>query len=332
MGRDSLSLCLPCKGTTFSFSRSAFFSVLFQSLLIPYFSNLPPMIQSMTGYAARSRELPQVSLHIELKSVNARYLDVHFRIGDELRAYELPLRELIASRVTRGKVECRAQLQANAGDSRDLSLNASLLARLRELQATVKTEMPEAAPLSVSDLLRWPGMIGDSGIDADTLQKEFMALAATAMDDFVATRQREGEKLAAMIIERTTRMRELVAQAQPLLPASIDAYRERLAAKLKEAVANLDEERIRQEVGVFAAKIDVAEELNRLVAHLSEVERVVSKAEKAGVGKRLDFLMQELNREANTLASKSVSVEITDIALELKLLIEQMREQIQNIE
>ncbi|MRR50702.1 MAG: YicC family protein [Rhodocyclaceae bacterium] len=290
------------------------------------------MIQSMTGYAARSRELPQVSLHVELKSVNARYLDIHFRIGEELRFLELPLRELIASRVTRGKVECRAQLQANAGGNRDLSLNAPLLARLKELQGAVCAELPEAPPLTVSDVLRWPGMIGDSGVDNDTLQRECLELANLALDDFVATRRREGDKLAAMLFERTAKIRDLVARAQPLLPQAIDGYRERLAVKLKEAVANLDEERIRQEVGVFAAKIDVAEELNRLVAHLSEVDRVVSKADKAGIGKRLDFLMQELNREANTLASKSVSIEITEIALEMKLLIEQMREQIQNIE
>lgn len=290
------------------------------------------MIQSMTGYAARSRELPQVSLHIELKSVNARYLDIHFRIGEELRFLELPLRELISGRITRGKVECRAQLQANAGSNRDLSLNAGLLARLKELQGAVRAELPEAAPLAVSDVLRWPGMIGDSGVDNDTLQRECLELAALALDDFVATRRREGDKLAAMLFERTAKIRDLVARAQPILPQAIEGYRERLAAKLKEAVANLDEERIRQEVGVFAAKIDVAEELNRLVAHLSEVDRVVRKADKAGIGKRLDFLMQELNREANTLASKSVSIEITEIALEMKLLIEQMREQIQNIE
>jgi len=290
------------------------------------------MIQSMTGYAARSRELPQVSLHIELKSVNARYLDIHFRIGEELRFLELPLRELISGRITRGKVECRAQLQANAGSNRDLSLNAGLLARLKELQGAVRAELPDAAPLAVSDVLRWPGMIGDSGVDNDTLQRECLELANLALDDFVATRRREGDKLAAMLFERTAKIRDLVARAQPVLPQAIEGYRERLAAKLKEAVANLDEERIRQEVGVFAAKIDVAEELNRLVAHLSEVDRVVSKADKAGIGKRLDFLMQELNREANTLASKSVSIEITEIALEMKLLIEQMREQIQNIE
>jgi len=290
------------------------------------------MIQSMTGYAARSRELPQVSLHIELKSVNARYLDIHFRIGEELRFLELPLRELISGRITRGKVECRAQLQANAGSNRDLSLNAGLLARLKELQGAVRAELPEAAPLAVSDVLRWPGMIGDSGVDNDTLQRECLELANLALDDFVATRRREGDKLAAMLFERTAKIRDLVTRAQPILPQAIEGYRERLAAKLKEAVANLDEERIRQEVGVFAAKIDVAEELNRLVAHLSEVDRVVSKADKAGIGKRLDFLMQELNREANTLASKSVSIEITEIALEMKLLIEQMREQIQNIE
>ena len=288
------------------------------------------MIQSMTGYAAVQRDLGLAVLHLELKSVNSRYLDISFRIGEELRFLEMPLRELIAARISRGKVECRGNLVSSSAVPRELAPNAAMLEQLGKLQASVRALLPEAAPLSVAEALRWPGVLADQSLPQEALQAECLALAATAIDEFIATRAREGAKLAAMIAERVVRMRELVAEAEPLLPAALAEYQERLANKLREAAASLDEERIRQEVGVYASRIDVAEELSRLTAHLGEVERVLKKG--GAVGKRLDFLMQELNREANTLASKSVSSLITAIALELKLLIEQMREQIQNLE
>jgi uncharacterized protein (TIGR00255 family) len=173
-------------------------------------------------------------------------------------------------------------------------------------------------------------MLGDDSLPAEALQAACAALATVVLDDFLATRGREGEKLAAMILTRVARMRELVGETAPRLPEVLADYRERLAAKLRDALANADEERIRTEVGLYAARIDVAEELSRLLTHLDEVERVLKKG--GAAGKRLDFLMQELNREANTLASKSVSSDITAVGLELKLLIEQMREQVQNIE
>ncbi|HUW38729.1 MAG TPA: YicC/YloC family endoribonuclease [Rhodocyclaceae bacterium] len=288
------------------------------------------MIQSMTGYAAVQRDLGLAVLHLELKSVNSRYLDINFRIGEELRFLEMPLRELIAARIGRGKVECRGTLASIAAVPREQAPHAGLLEQLGKLQAAVRAVLPEAAPLSVAEVLRWPGVLADQSLPQEALQAECLALAATAIDEFIATRAREGAKLAAMIAERVARMRALVAEAEPLLPAALAEYQERLANKLREAAASLDEERIRQEVGLYASRIDVAEELSRLAAHLGEVERVLKKG--GAAGKRLDFLMQELNREANTLASKSVSSVITGIALELKLLIEQMREQIQNLE
>ncbi len=292
------------------------------------------MIHSMTGYAAVQRDLGPAILHLELKSVNSRYLDIAFRIGEELRFLEMPLRELIAARVGRGKFECRGGLMpsqpTSAASVRELAANPELLAQLATLQGKVLAALPEAAPLSVAEVLRWPGMLGDQTVDQASLQAECLALAATALDEFVATRAREGAKLAAMILERSSRMRALVADAAPLLPRALADYQERLATRLREAVANLDEERIRQEIGVYATRIDIAEELSRLTAHLGELERVLKKG--GAVGKRLDFLMQELNREANTLSSKSVSSEITGIGLEMKLMIEQMREQIQNLE
>ena len=289
------------------------------------------MIFSMTGYAVASRDLGSAVLNLEIKSVNSRYLDIGFRLGEDLRFLEMPLRERIAERVGRGKIEFRGYLQAQpgaAGGSRTPDPDA--LAELGRLDAIVRGSLPQAAPLSVAEVLRWPGVLADDGLGTDRLQGAATELVATLLDDFVATREREGAKLAAILRERAQRMRDLVRATEPMLPAALAAYRERLAAKLREAVANLDEERIRQEIGVFAAKIDVAEEIARLVTHLAEVERVLAKG--GAVGKRLDFLMQELNREANTLSSKSVSGEVTGIALDLKLLIEQMREQVQNLE
>ncbi|HEY1089478.1 MAG TPA: YicC/YloC family endoribonuclease [Burkholderiaceae bacterium] len=284
----------------------------------------------MTGYAAGTRDLGSAILSIELKSVNSRYLDLGFRMSEDLRSLEMPIRELLSARIARGKVECRAYLQAQNSAPRDAAPNAAVIARLAQLQAGVLAAAPDARPLSVHDILRWPGVLAEETIAADTLQSESLALIHALLEEFVATRAREGDKLKTVLLDIAARMRAWVAQAAPLLPQAVADYQERLAAKLREAVANLDEDRIRQEVGVFAAKVDVAEELARLNTHLDELERVLKKG--GAVGKRLDFLMQELNREANTLASKSVSAEITAIALDLKLAIEQMREQVQNLE
>jgi uncharacterized protein (TIGR00255 family) len=288
------------------------------------------MIYSMTGYAVQARDIGCGMLHLELRSVNARFLDINFRIAEELRLVEPTLREAISARLNRGKVDCRLNLQTTTAAPRETSLNRELLQQLAQLQSDVRAYLPEALPLAVADVLRWPGMLGEDRLDADTLQAQCAALAQVALDELVATRAREGEKLGAMILERVERMRALVARAAPLLPQALADYQERLAMRLREAMASLDEERIRQEIGLFATRADVAEEMNRLAAHLDEVARVVGQG--GVVGKRLDFLMQELNREANTLAAKSVSAEITAIAVDMKLLIEQMREQVQNIE
>ena len=288
------------------------------------------MVQSMTGFAVQTRDLGSVSLHLELRSVNSRYLDLGFRIVDDLRAAEPAIRERISARLGRGKVECRLNLQAGHAAPRSMALNAALLDQLADAQATLRARFADAAPLSVSELLRWPGMLADDSLGFDEMLPAIVALTNAALDDLVATRAREGEKLADMIRERVARMRELVAVATPRMPAVVVEYQERLTAKLRDAVASLDEDRIRQEVALYAQRIDVDEELTRLNTHLDEVERIL----KAGgaAGKRLDFLMQELNREANTLASKSPATDITGIAMEMKVLIEQMREQVQNLE
>ena len=287
-------------------------------------------IQSMTGYAALDRDLGTLRLAIELKSVNGRFLDLNFRCAEELRFLEMPLRERLTAAIGRGKVDCRLYLQANNAAAPRLDANLALVEALAALEAEVRGVLPSAAPLTVADVLRWPGVLVSEAIAPERLQAECFTLFEAVLAEFIASREREGARLAEALRERVAKMRAAVAQVEPLVPEAIADYTERLAARLREAVAALDEERIRQEIGVFAAKIDVAEELARLVAHLNEVERVLDHG--GAVGKRLDFLMQELNREANTLASKSVSATVTAIALELKLLIEQMREQVQNLE
>jgi len=284
----------------------------------------------MTGYAVKTRDIERGTLQIELKSVNSRYLDFHFRITEELRALEMPLRELLAARLSRGKVECRLSFNAAAARADQLQLNGELLASLKALNALVRGEMPEAAPLTVNETLRWPGMFGDQGTDFSALGPEVMALAREALEDFTATRGREGQKLAEMIVDRVNAMRDIVRRVAPRIPEAQALFTEKLRQRLTEALGNASDDRILQEVAVFATRIDVAEELTRLTTHLDEVERVLKQG--GACGKRLDFLMQELNREANTLGSKSAITEVSQASMDLKLLIEQMREQIQNLE
>ena len=288
------------------------------------------MIQSMTGYAAKTRDVANGSLSFELKSVNSRFLDIHFRVCEELRMAEPALREAIAGRVGRGKVECRVYFMAAARGAQQLVLNEDLLTQLAELERQVRVSLHDARGLAVGEVLRWPGIFGDEGIDQDAMVAATLAVAGEALDDFSASRAREGDKLKAIILERVARMRTLVEQVAPHIPAAQVAFQDKLKQRLVDALGSADDERIRQEVVVFAARIDVAEELARLVTHLDEVERVLKQG--GAVGKRLDFLMQELNREANTLGSKSVVSEVSQTAMDLKLLIEQMREQVQNLE
>jgi len=286
------------------------------------------MISSMTGYAAATRDLPIASLAAEVKSVNGRFLDVQFRLPDELRPVEPVLRELIQNRVGRGKVECRVSVTPPANAAPRISVNEGLLVELAEVSRKVRAAVPDARPLSVGEVLGWPGVLGDDR--SVVLREACVTLVHEVLDDFSATRLREGGKLAQMLVERTERMKGLLAAIQPKLPEAITAYQEKLSARLREALGGADDERVRHEIALFGVKVDVAEELTRLAAHLDEVSRVV----KAGgaVGKRLDFLMQELNREANTLSSKSQDLETTRTAVDMKVLIEQMREQVQNAE
>jgi uncharacterized protein (TIGR00255 family) len=292
------------------------------------------MIYSMTGYGAVSEELALGTLSVEIRSVNHRYLDVQFRLPDEFRSFEPGMRELLAARLTRGKVECRLSFQNAPSSEVSLQLNAALLDRLVELERRVRTRLPEAPGLTVNDVVRWPGMIEAEALPLEQLREQAQALMARALEEFTAARAREGEKLRILLVDRVTQMEALVQQVKPRIPQLVATYQERLAARLKDALkdvaATLDEDRLRQELVMYASKVDVEEELSRLITHLAETRRILTRG--GAAGKRLDFLMQELNREANTLGSKSVDIDVSQTSVELKVLIEQMREQVQNIE
>ena len=288
------------------------------------------MIHSMTGFAARSLPLTPANLALEFRSVNQRYLEIGFRVPDELRALEPALRELIQRRITRGKVECRMSVAATTLTRSTNGLNADLLETLRHWQTQVRQAVPDAAALSVGEILRWPGMQEEANLSAPDLHGRILAEAALAVDELAASRGREGAKLADFILARLEAMEALLGELRPRLPVLLRQHEERLSAKLKEALGEDYPERLAQELALFLQKIDVEEELARLAAHLQEVRRVLGQG--GAAGKRLDFLMQELHREANTLGSKSAALETTRAAMELKVLIEQMREQVQNIE
>ena len=293
------------------------------------------MILSMTGYAAVSRDLPHGALNLEIKSVNSRFLDLMFRLADEARTLEPALREAITAGVTRGKVELRlgygkdgASGQSRAG--RPLQLNEEAVRRLGEAAAAVKRLVPQTLDLRVMEVLHWPGVLDDTALSPEQMREAVNAMMSQAMAEFTDSRAREGEKLKQMLLTRVAALEAWVVKVEPMMPQAVADQQARMTARLKEALGAVDDERVRQEIAMFGIKIDVAEELSRLGAHLSEVRRVLAKG--GACGKRLDFLMQELNREANTLGSKSVSPEVSTAAMEMKILIEQMREQVQNLE
>lgn len=288
------------------------------------------MIFSMTGFAALEREMTNGVLIVELRSVNHRYLELQLKLDDNLRSFEPLVRELVTAKLGRGKVECRLSLMQRADRAMQAELDDSVLQQLAKMMAKAQQHFPQSQPLSAADILRWPGVVISDGVDNAMLADEIRASLTQVLQELVDSRSREGAKLKVLILERLAAMEKLVEQLKPLLPLQIKAYQERLTAKLQEAMKSLDEERIRQELIMFAQRTDVDEELTRLSAHIGEVKRILDADSAAG--KRLDFLMQELNREANTLGSKSVSTEVSQVSMALKVLIEQMREQIQNIE
>lgn len=288
------------------------------------------MIYSMTGFAAAAAELDAGSLTLEIRAVNHRYLDLQLRVPDELRVLEPALRESISAQMSRGKVECRVGYSARTSTSSPAQINHALLLQLSQWSDEVRAIMPNARELGVADVLRWSGMLESATLSADNVRATVLDLLAQVLRDFAASRAREGDKLKDFLLQRVAQINALRIAVSPRIPAAIKGYEEKLRARLQEALGSGDDERLRQEISLFASKIDVDEELSRLHTHLTEMERVLAKG--GAVGKRLDFLMQELHREANTLGSKSVDAEVSRASMEIKILIEQMREQIQNLE
>ncbi len=287
------------------------------------------MILSMTGYATASAELDSGSLSLELRAVNHRYLDIQLRMPDELRGLEGTLREAITAQLQRGKVECRINFAVRSAQS-GAALNLGLLQQLAAWNKEIQSALPDARSLSVADVLRWNGVLEMPAVSADEMHAALLDLLQTVLQEFSASRAREGEKLKDFLLQRVEKVEALRNSVLPHVPAAIAAYEQKLITRLRDVMQNGDEERIRLELALFATKIDVDEELSRLASHLTEMRRILSLG--GAVGKRLDFLMQELNREANTLGSKSVDAEVSRCAMEMKILIEQMREQIQNLE
>ena len=288
------------------------------------------MTYSMTGFAALEKPIVNATLLLELRAVNSRYLDLHFKLDENLRGFEPTIRELISAQLNRGKIECRVNLIQRTQLSQEAALDGALMQQLAVMQSQAKAYFPTSRELSMADILRWPGVVLTKGIDQDLLLEDIKQLVQQGLQDLKASRSREGDKLKKLILDRIHQMEALVEKVKPLLPTLAKEYQAKLENKLQETLKSIDPERIAQELVLFTQRVDVDEELSRLTAHVSEVKRILNGD--APAGKRLDFLMQELNREANTLGSKSVSTQTSQVSMELKVLIEQMREQVQNIE
>ena len=287
------------------------------------------MIRSMTAFAREGRDTPWGTLVWELRSVNQRYLDVSLRLPDELRGIDPAVRERLAAALSRGKVEATLKYQPKEIVAA-LALDADAARALLRAADDVRSLKPELAPLGVVDVLRWPGVLKSATIDAEALTQAALEALDRAAAQLTDMRAREGARIKDMIGSRLHEVRKHVDALAPILPELTQQFRQRLTERVAEAKQSVDPARLEQEVVLFAQRADVAEEVDRLRAHCAEVERLLTRDQP--VGRRLDFLMQELNREANTLGSKATDLRLTNTAVELKVLIEQMREQVQNVE
>ena len=291
------------------------------------------MIRSMTAFARAELNADWGTAAWELRSVNNRFLDVFVRLPDELKSVDPAVRDRIRKRLQRGKVDAALRVSFDAGVSRGISIDTEVARGLvnaaAEMQALIADSAP-TSPLNPLEVLRWPGVIRGPQLDMDRLTEQVLALLDDTLDEFIETREREGQKLGAMIAARCDEVEKQVTGVRANLPDILRSVHERLRARVDELVQDIDPQRLEQEIVLLAQKTDVAEELDRLDAHVEEVRRVITAPKPAG--RRLDFLMQELNREANTLGSKSADTTTTRASVDLKVAIEQMREQIQNIE
>ena len=286
------------------------------------------MTQSMTAYAQAAVDTDLGELSCELRSVNHRYLEVAPRMPEELRVHEGKLRELVAKKLARGRVDCFIRLKE--GDSSAMEPNEEALAKFNDLLAQMKHRVPNMQEIRAIDVLRWPGVLQAKKIPPEVMKTKLMDVMEQALDSLLESRAIEGAKMAALIEQRLDGIKSVIKEVEQLLPEIVEHYRTRLEEKLIDIKDQLDPARLEQEMVIFLQKSDVAEELDRLTVHIEEVASVLQKDEPAG--RRLDFLMQELNREANTLGSKANDPRLTKASVDLKVYIEQMREQVQNIE
>jgi uncharacterized protein (TIGR00255 family) len=288
------------------------------------------MTASMTAFSRNHMSTNWGQLIWEIRSVNHRYLDISLRLPEPFRMIEEAVREKINLQLARGKVECCLRFQIDRNQPGTMSINIGLVDRLTEMSNEIEKRIHESSSIGVTDILSWPGVISDEGIDYDSLATDAVTLLDDALKELVSNRQREGERLAKMVDTRLITIGEQVDAVRSILPEITSAFRTRLESRLSELKDAMDPGRLEQEVVIFANKSDVAEELDRLESHITETRHALSSIKP--VGRRLDFLMQEMNREANTLGSKSSDIRVTNVSIELKVLIEQIREQIQNIE
>lgn len=288
------------------------------------------MIRSMTAFANGSEQYDWGTLTWEIRSVNHRYLDINLRLPDELRTLEMSVRELIAKCVQRGKLDCTLRFKTTSPAAIQIQVNETLAQAVINAGQVINKKLHQPSEMNPLDILRWPGVVHEPERDMQTISQSAIKLFNKTLAEFIACREREGERLLQIIQQRCTAMADVVAREKQRRPDVIKTSREKMQQKITELATSIEANRFEQEVALLIQKMDVDEELDRLTSHFAEIRDIFSRNE--SVGRRLDFIMQELNREANTLGSKSVDMATTQASVELKVLIEQMREQIQNIE
>ena len=286
-------------------------------------------MKSMTAFANLNQTFDWGQCHWEIRSVNQRYLELNFRLPDLARSLEMPLRELCKRQLMRGKLDIGLKLELNQ-TTEALSIQPEVLNQLSQAICQIQQSLPEATQVNPVDLLNWPGLVQKPVHALEQLSTPLLNTFESALEQLNQTREREGQHLASMLEQRCLQIQQHLSELKPLLPEILNQQQQRLRERIAELSATLDESRLAMELAIMAQKADIAEELDRLTTHLEEVQRVMTQS--GAIGRRLDFLMQELNREANTLGAKSIDVRSTQVSVELKVLIEQMREQVQNIE
>lgn len=288
------------------------------------------MIRSMTAFARCEKSDTWGTLIWELRSVNHRYLDLHLRLPDDLRGMEGRYRELINAGLSRGKLECNLLFKADAAVTGGIEVNTEFAKSITHTCEQLNATLHQSSVINIIDILKWPGVVKEASLDMKPIADASEVLLQQALAELVSSREREGERLKAMIAQRSAAVEEIVKEMHKQMPEIRKSYRRKIVSRFEEIKAELDADRLEQELVYLAQKMDVDEELDRLESHVKELDDVLNRDEV--VGRRLDFLMQELNREANTLGSKSADIRMTQASVELKVLIEQMREQIQNVE